>query len=225
MMQQTPQWLQYRKNKIGSSDACAIMGASPWSTPYELWLEKMDLYPDKPMNPAMQRGLDLQDKALDCFSTMTGLHMFPDVKVHPKHDFMIASLDGITLDGQHIVEVKCPGPKNHDLALCGKIPDHYMPQLQHQLEVCGHLHMYYFSFDGENGVVLDVFRDEKYVKELIEKEKEFWYCMQNGIPPELTDRDSIHKDDIEWEMLAEECIHKKKTVYDMQVLEERWKKK
>ncbi len=184
MQQQTPKWLEYRKTKIGASDAPAIMNVSPWCTPYQLWLEKMDLAPEKSMNPAMQRGLDLQDKALDCFAQMTGLYAFPDVKQHPKHEFMIASLDGITLDGQYVVEVKCPGKKNHELAKNGLIPDHYIPQLQHQMEVCGHEHMYYFSFDGKDGVVLDVFRNEKYVKELIEKEEAFWYCMQNGIPPD-----------------------------------------
>jgi putative phage-type endonuclease len=183
MKQNTTKWLEYRRSKIGASDAPAIMRVSPWSSPYDLWMEKMGLLPEKTITPAMQRGIDLQDKALDCFAKITGLNTFPDVKVHPEHDFMIASLDGITLDGQHMVEVKCPGKKSHATALSGKVPDHYMPQLQHQLEVCGHEHMHYFSFDGENGVVIDVFRNESYIKELIETEMLFWYLVKNGIPP------------------------------------------
>lgn len=225
MQQNTKSWLEYRKTKIGASDASAIMGVSPWSSPYQLWLEKMDLTPAKTMTPAMQRGLDLQDKALDCFSSLTGLDTFPDVKQHPKHDFMIASLDGITLDGQHIVEVKCPGPKTHAIAVSGKVPDHYMPQLQHQMEVCGHEHMHYFSFDGTSGVVLDVFRNEAYVEQLIEKEEAFWYCMQNGIPPDMRDSDKTHRKDIEWQILADEWRQCKVAMKDIHEMEERLKHK
>ncbi len=35
--------------------------------------------------------------------------MFPKVVLHPAHDWMMASLDGIDLDGNSIVEIKCPG--------------------------------------------------------------------------------------------------------------------
>jgi predicted phage-related endonuclease len=43
MQQQTPEWLEFRKNKIGASDAPIIMETSPWKTPYQLWLEKLSL--------------------------------------------------------------------------------------------------------------------------------------------------------------------------------------
>ena len=226
MKQNTPQWLEYRKTKIGASDASAIMGVSPWSSPYDLWLEKMGMAPEKTMTPAMQRGIDLQDKALDCFAKMTGLDTFPDVKVHPKYDFMIASLDGITLDGHAIVEVKCPGQKTHEIAsLYNRVPDHYIPQLQHQMEVCGHDRIYYFSFDGENGVVIQVLRDDSYIKELLEKETAFWYCMQNGIPPAMIERDSTKRTDIEWQIMAEEWRGCKTALHDLEVLEEKWRQR
>lgn len=225
MQQNTPEWLEFRKNKIGASDSSAVMGVSPWCSPYQLWLEKMGLTPEKTMTPAMQRGIDLQDKALDCFAKMTGLDTFPDVKQHPKHEFMIASLDGITLDGQHIVEVKCPGAKTHSIAVSGKVPDHYMPQLQHQMEVCGHEHMYYFSFDGESGVVIDVFRDEEYTRELMEKEKVFWICMQKGVPPLMQESDKHHRQDIEWKILADEWKECKVALKDINEMEERIRNK
>jgi len=179
MQQNTPDWLEWRKTKIGASDAVTIMGVSPWSTPYDLWLEKLDLSEPKPMTERMQRGINLQDAALECFRTMTGLAMFPEIRTHPEYEWMVASLDGITLDGQHIVEVKCPGEKSHSLAVSGKVPDIYMPQLQHQMEVCGHEHMYYFSFDGTDGVVIDVYRNESYCKDLIYNELKFYDYLQS----------------------------------------------
>lgn len=37
----TTEWLSARKNGIGASDAAAILGASPWSTPYKVWRNKI----------------------------------------------------------------------------------------------------------------------------------------------------------------------------------------
>lgn len=33
-------WLKLRKAGIGGSDAAAILGMTPWKSPYQLWLEK-----------------------------------------------------------------------------------------------------------------------------------------------------------------------------------------
>ncbi len=203
MQQNTTEWLEYRKGKIGASDASVIMGLSPWSTPYDLWMEKKGLKEPKKMTPAMQRGIDLQDVALEEFTKKTGLQMFPEIRVHPRYDWMIASLDGITLDGQHIVEVKCPGARSHALAVDGIVPEYYMPQLQHQLEVCGHEHMYYYSFDGVNGVVLDVFRNESYIEQMLEKEMEFWELLQGDVPPEKKQK---KKGKVEWTIEEKEFI-------------------
>lgn len=212
MQQNTPEWLEYRRTKIGASDCPTIMGVSPWSTPYQLWLEKQGLKEPKAMTCFMQRGIDLQDEALECFEKMTGLQMFTEIRVHPKYPFIIASLDGITLDGQHVVEIKCPGEKAHSIALSGKVPDYYMPQLQHQMEVCGHEHMYYFSYDGEKGVVIDVYRDGEYAKKLIEKEIDFWQCMRDVVPPELSEKDCARRDDFEWMSIAEQWAQSKQNL-------------
>ncbi len=221
MQQNTPEWLEYRLTKIGASDAPAIMGVSPWSTPYQLWLEKVRLKDPKTMTCFMQRGLDLQDSALECFEKITGIAMFPEMRVHPKYDYMIASLDGISLDGQHMVEIKCPGEKAHAMALSGKIPDYYYPQLQHQLAVVGHEHMYYFSFDGEMGVVLDVYTNEQYIIDMLYKEGKFWECMKNGVAPEMTDKDLVHRGDLAWTVSAKDWLECKAALQEAKEREER----
>lgn len=129
---------------------------------------------------------------------------------------MFASLDGINMDGE-ILEIKCPykpeDPKSdHQLALQGKIPEKYYPQLQHQLEVAGAKKGYYYSFDGENGVLVPFERDEGFIKELIEKEKDFWECVKKLTPPKLTEKDYRVIDEEEPCKKAEKVIALRKVI-------------
>ena len=43
--------------------------------------------------------------------------------------------------------------------------------------------MFYYSFDGTQGVLLELDRDEQLIQELIQKEIEFYRCMQEKNPP------------------------------------------
>jgi len=197
LVQNTAEWLEMRKNKIGSSDAPVIMGVSPWRTPYQLWLDKLSSeQADK--TPQMQRGHDLEEKARQEFESMTGLIVVPCVVQHPDYEWMIASLDGMDFEQKNIVEIKCPGHEDHALALRDKIPDKYYPQLQHQIEVTGLEKVSYFSYDGVAGKVVDVYRDEKFIALMLDLEKQFWYCMQTMESPRLMERDYIQKDDELW---------------------------
>ena len=40
LTQNTPEWLEFRRKKIGASDAPIILEVSTWKTPYQLWLVK-----------------------------------------------------------------------------------------------------------------------------------------------------------------------------------------
>lgn len=187
------EWLEWRREGIGSSDAVVIMGASPWATPLQLWEEKI-LGKTKADNYSMQRGRQLEEPARLCFEEMMKVMVFPLYAVKPGREWMRASFDGVDLDKKIAVEIKCPGREDHSVALNNMIPEKYYPQLQHQLEVLGLDAMYYFSFDGANGVVVEVSRDDEYIKGLIQAEADFYQCMINKIPPELTERDYENKE-------------------------------
>ena len=197
LIQGTPEWLAFRKNKIGASDAPSIMGIG-FSTPFALWEEKLGLRPAKFENWAMARGKELEVEARACFELMTGFTVAPHVATHTTYEWMIASLDGMSLDREIIVEIKCPGRIDHQMARDGNIPDKYYPQLQHQMEVCDVNSMYYFSYDGTEGIVLECKRDDVYIQRLLKAEKEFWRCLQELDSPKLTVRDFLLKEDNEW---------------------------
>jgi len=182
--QNTKEWLAFRRFKIGSSDAPIIMGESPWKTPQQLWEEKMGLKQSFYESLAMQRGKDLEPEARKAFERETGLVVWPNVLIHPEHEFIIASLDGITMDAQAAVEIKCPGEKTHKMAQDGHIPKHYQIQMQHQLAVTGLQTMFYYSYDGQKGVTLELQRDGALIEEILTKEKEFFNFMKTSTPPQ-----------------------------------------
>lgn len=196
--QNTDEWREMRRQKIGASDAPVIMGVSPWMTPYQLWEEKLGLKPDKETNSWMQRGNTLEERARINFEKATGLIMVDQVVFHPTYDWMMASLDGIDFPHENIVEIKCPGAQDHEMACEGFIPPKYYPQLQHQLEVTGLDMAYYYSFDGESGALVKVFRNQEYIDKMVKKEKAFLDCVQNMEPPELSDKDYHERTDDLW---------------------------
>lgn len=204
--QGSPQWLEARRTKIGASDAPVIMGVSPWKTPYQLWEAKMK-GDATPTNAAMQRGHQMEPIIRMNYESATGKEFLPIVLQSIPHPWMLASLDGISEDMHHAIEIKCAGQSDHECAKNGLVPDHYYPQLQHQMAVCGLDSITYISckYDDIDDVsVINVRRDEKYIQEMIVKEKEFHNCMINNIAPEFAENDYIEHNDPEFLLCANE---------------------
>jgi putative phage-type endonuclease len=213
--QNTPEWQELRKNKIGASDAPIIMGVSPWSTMFQLWQEKLGLRKGIPCNRAMQLGKIQEEKARIEFQEITGIIVRPKVVQHPDYEFMISSLDGIDCACENIVEIKCSGKEDHKLALEGKVSEKYYPQLQHQLSCTSLQKIYYFSryfgddnYFGErdNKVVFTQAVDNSYIKNMIDEEIKFWDCVESLDAPKLVDKDYIQRNDREWTDLSASWI-------------------
>lgn len=203
--QGSPEWFALRKTKITATDANIIMGASHWKTRIQLYHEKLSEETQSYINERMQRGIDLEPIARDLFNVKTGLNAKPVVIVK---DWAMASLDGLCCDSGAIVEIKCPGSKDHVVALSGKVPDHYYPQVQHQMYVADVQMAYYFSFDGMDGVIVKVKRDDKYIEKMLIEERKFYECLINNTPPLPDEGDYIERDDSLWM----ECAKKWKSI-------------
>lgn len=183
VQQGTSEWLKWRRTKITASDAMSIMGTSPWKSILQLYEQKIFQF-EQEDNRFKARGRDLEPLALQSFEEETGLIMFPVVIESTTINWMGASLDGLTIDQKAFVEIKCPGNKDHHFADVNKmVPAKYIPQLQHQIACSGLDFAYYYSFDGERGVIIEVKRDKEFIEKMIEKEKEFWHCLQTFTPP------------------------------------------
>lgn len=203
--QGSPEWVALRNKKIGASDAPIIMEISPWKTPYQLWQEKLGLNTNMD-NEAMKRGRDLEPIARQKFIDLIRCEVFPSVAFHDTIEFMMASFDGISKDYQVAVEIKCPGREDHEKAMDGIIPEKYIPQLQHQMEILNLQSMFYFSYSEKSCKILEIDRDNILFEKIYEKERHFWACMQDLETPDLIERDYVKREDQEWLQLASEWI-------------------
>lgn len=202
--QGSQEWLSLRKRMIGASDAPSIMGVG-FKTPYQLWMDKMGLLENK-QSVAMARGLEMEPIARQKLIEEIGYEVFPVVALHDSIPYMMASFDGWSEDRKIAVEIKCPGKEDHEKAMDGIIPEKYIPQLEHQMEVAGINSMFYFSFTERSCKILQIEKDENIISMILLEERIFWECMQNLEAPELIDRDYIKREDEEWVQLAKEWI-------------------
>ncbi len=197
------EWLQWRKGGIGSSDAPIIMNASPWRTPRQLWEDKVYGNSVQLETSSMTRGKELESVARHWFEESMNVTVFPKNKVHPSSDWLRASLDGMNLEETIMVEIKCPNKDDHAVAVNKMVPDKYWPQVQHQLLVTGLDGMYYCSFDGSKGAIVEVARDNAYIEAMLKEEQKFWDKVLSKEAPPLTDRDFITMEqNEEWRLLA-----------------------
>lgn len=77
------QWLAMRRHDITASTAGALLGLHPFQSAYGLWAEKTGLVPaDGPINPAMERGLELEPIAI---ARLQKMH--PDWKIERPNSY------------------------------------------------------------------------------------------------------------------------------------------
>lgn len=204
IQQRTPEWLDLRRKYIGSSDAAPILGVSPWKTPLDIFHEKTSIISrESSICSSMQRGIDLEPEALQLFEKLTGYLCLPQVVFHPTIKFMMASLDGMEIGGNAIVEIKCPGKIDHECALDGQVPAKYIPQLQHQMETCGLKKMFYLSYNINSYKLLEVHYDQNYVENLLKEEREFWDCVLTKTEPKVKSK-YVQMTNKEWTDAADE---------------------
>ena len=200
-----------RRNFIGASDAPIIMGVSPWRTPLQLYQEKTGLIGPCKENAAMARGTAMESEARAKFESIMKCKVNPMRLFASDPEFLMASLDGIDKDGKIVVEIKC-GKASHLAARMGEIPEHYYPQLQHQMYVAKVDHMHYFSYQSEDDwVLIRCDRNDEYIENLLKTERDFWDCIKNMTPPQADKEDFIEIDDLDfsWKSLElAECRHR-----------------
>lgn len=195
--QSTPEWHDWRKAHIGSSDAPVIMGVG-YDTPHKRWLDKIGLSKPKESNFMMERGRTLEEPARILFSDKLGVNLEPACFEHSDIPYIGTSVDGICKDNKILVEIKTGGQSLTEMAIAGQIRDDHFAQCQHHLETTELDKMYLGVYSETFHALIEVFRDSKYIRQLLKLEKEFWDYVLDFLPPPLTDRDFENKDDDEW---------------------------
>ena len=146
LQQGSDEWKAFRKKRIAASDVPIIMGVSPYKTPYELAMEKLDLKKDEKYSRVMQLGHYFEPRIRARVEIDMNLS-FPDVVLFKKDiPWQMASLDGFNADTSEFLEIKYMGDKNfEDVKQTGPL-DHHMPQLEMQFHVTGAKKGYYIPY-------------------------------------------------------------------------------
>lgn len=187
--QGSKEWLDWRKDKITATDASIIMDANPYPNRniLNLWREKLDNVISAPPNEAMLRGQELEPIARSLFIEETGIYVEPLVGEHEEFYWMGASFDGVTHDGLFLIEIKCPKPDTHLLAIDGGILPLYKVQMQHQMAVADIDQAYYVSYNptcNPKFHILEYCRDNDYINMMMDDEKYFFeQCMSSMEDP------------------------------------------
>lgn len=171
------QWLETRKVYIGGSDAGAICGVNPWSSPASVWLQKQKGAEPIPDNERMRIGRDLEDYVAKRFSEATGLKVRRNnqMMVSKEYPFMIANIDREVVGQKAVLECKTTGSYSKDQWEDGNVPDHYYCQVQHYMAVLGYEKGYIAVLIGnEDFKWYEIPRDDDYIEFMIKKEKDFY---------------------------------------------------
>ncbi len=209
LVQGSAEWLAYRRTMRNASESPAVIGVSPWCSPYQLWLLKTGRA-EAQVNEAMRRGTALEPAARAAYEERTGHVMQPLVLQDGAYS---ASLDGITLDGGLIVEIKVP-MRGRQSSLwrdvqAGRLPGHYGVQVQHQLMVSGAGGAHLWVFDGQDGLLLLVPRDETTMAAIRQGWDAFQPFLDQDRPPPLSDADTVVRQDEAWAQAAQEYVRAK----------------
>ena len=183
-------WLDYRKQGIGGSDAAVVCGISRYKSPVELWMEKTNQMPDQEAGEAAYWGTQLESLVRTEFTKRTGIEVEHRMELlrSDEHPFMQANLDGTCVHpelGPCIFEAKTASAFKAGEWEDG-IPDEYFLQVQHYMAVTGYGGCYIAALIGGNTFRWKfVPRDEELIAMLVQLEADFWQHVQSETPPPL----------------------------------------
>lgn len=169
------EWLAYRRQGIGGSDAAAVLGISPFRTGLDLYYDKLGqpVEDDEQNWVAKEVGTLLEDLVARIFTKKTGLEVcpMPVMFQHPDHPWMLADVDRLVKlpDGNTaVLECKTTNYNARDKwEYDGKpiVPQYYEAQGRHYMAVMNLSRVYFCCLYGnseDDVIIRSIDRDLKY---------------------------------------------------------------
>lgn len=198
------QWLDLRKQGIGSSDAATACGLNPYMSMLELWMIKTgriqpSIEDESAGHAPLYWGKRLEPLVAEYYSMHTNykVRRVNAVLQHPDPDkyFMLANLDyAVVGDADvEILECKTAGEYGTKLWRDG-VPLYVLCQVQHQLAVTGKQAAHIcVLLCGHETRIFKVTRSESVIEHLVNAERYFWNCVEKDIPPDADASESAAK--------------------------------
>jgi putative phage-type endonuclease len=190
------EWKEQRRRGIGGSDVAALLGISKWKTPLQLYLEKIGEYQENINSESAYWGTKLEDLVAKEFSERTGkkVHRVNRILIHPFYDFLIANIDRRVVGEDAILEVKTTSSFNKDQWEGDQIPNAYILQVMHYLNITGASKAYFaVLIGGQKFIWKEIERDEELIQMVREREIEFW---ENHVLKENPPNASAYDDEL-----------------------------
>jgi len=185
-------WLDVRRRGIGSSDAAAAVGLSPYKSPLQLWTEKTGTArfaepdPQDDTSP-LYWGTLLEPIVAAHYTRRTGrrVRRVNAVLQHPEHPWMLANLDREVLGCPEVQILECKTAGLHGARLWRDgVPEYVQLQVLHQLAVTGKQAAdVIVLIAGQELQIHRIERDEAAIAHLIELEAAFWRCVDERRAP------------------------------------------
>lgn len=202
--QNSPEWLEWRRKGIGSSDIAALMDKCPFNTALKVYDEKTGLMDERSPSFAMIRGSAYEEEARKAFEKQISGKFDPVCSEHQEMEYARASLDGFNPETKEVLEIKVPGRKTLDLIKEGKAPQHYVIQVQWQLFITNSERAFLCGYwpETEECYIQCIERNDALIADLRETASKFWHDFKRGIPPAPQKGDFIEIRDPEFVKLA-----------------------
>ena len=201
---QYQEWLEVRKQGVGSSDAATACGLNPYMSMLELWMVKtgrvkQNIEDESSGHAPLYWGKQLEPLVAEYYSMHTNhkVRRVNAVLQHPDPDkyFMLANLDYAVIgsDEVQILECKTAGEYGVKLWRDG-VPLYVLCQVQHQLAVTGKQAAHVcVLLCGHETKIYKVTRSESVIEHLINAERYFWDCVEKDVPPSVDASESAAK--------------------------------
>ena len=170
-------WLELRRNGIGGSEASAIMGLNPYSSPLHVYMDKIGKGKEEEPNEAMIQGTDLEAYVAERFTRDTGMKVRKVNRIlqHPEYPWMLANIDREVVGLNAGLECKTTSPFSKFKFDDGEINPHYYWQSMHYMAVTGAERWFVAVLVlGKAFHVFEIKRDESAIQRLFEAEMAFW---------------------------------------------------
>lgn len=223
--QNTDEWKEFRRQKVGASDLPIIMGVSPYSTPLQLWRRKLGFEEEQFMHAGMKFGHDNESKVREMVQIELGMRFDPVVFQHSQNEWAIASLDGYNAENNVIIEIKNCSLKDHKVAKEGLIPEKYIPQVQWQMYCVNTLDAYYCSCHKGDLVIVAVNFNTLFIEKAFGLAYEFHNNLMEYSAPAHSEKDHIEINDPEFSQFAQQWSNAKEVLDEAKRQEEYFKKK
>lgn len=182
------EWLDLRKGFIGGSDAGAVMGMNPYSSPFAVWAEKTGKVPGFEGNLTTQVGAYLEDLVATLFTEETGkkVRRKNRMLINDEYPWACADVDRMVVGEKALLEIKTTNsfPAMRKIR-GGEYPEMWYCQMVHYLAVTG-LEKAYLAvlINCRDFRIFELERDEDEIAALMHEEKLFWDRVAANISPD-----------------------------------------